>query len=233
MNQVISDDLKKFDDLLIDEEKTLLIIYIKQKIEFLKKDIEVLRKEFSTYTNIIKRFLDEDMVDKFVKRIIKDYKYKIESENDDLLLAINETDEKIKKRIRNETVRSKINDIKKAINSLYGNKKFILDFKAETEEDEEDEKKQNKQELLDCCLYDLNYAKTNEYLDICYYKRLIEKISNNGNVSCTDGQELWCMCDNKENEGKHNDLHAPIIQKLKDYTSKLNEKEEEDDEETV
>lgn len=230
MSQV-SDDLKRYDELLIDEEKTILIKYIKEKIEFLKKDLEVLRQEFSTYTRIIKRFLDEETVDKFVKRIIKDYKYQIESENDDLLLVINGTDEKIEKRVKNPTVKSKIKDARKSLMNLYGNKKFILDFKAETDEDEEDEKKQNKQELLDCCLYDLNYAKTNEYLDINYYKRLIEKIENNGNVSCSDGQELWCMCDNKESDGVHNDLHTPIIQKLKEYTAKLNEEEDEKEDE--
>lgn len=230
MSQV-SDDLKRYDELLVDEEKTILIRYIKEKIEFLKKDLEVLRQEFSTYTRIIKRFLDEETVDKFVKRIIKDYKYQIESENDDLLLVINGTDEKIEKRVKNPTVKIKIKDARKSLMNLYDNKKFILDFKADTDEDEEEEKKQNKQELLDCCLYDLNYAKTNEYLDINYYKRLIEKIENNGNVSCSDGQELWCMCDNKENDGVHNDLHTPIIQKLKEYTAKLNEEEDEKEDE--
>lgn len=221
-------ELKTYDELLCKDEEELLISYLEDKISFLNSDLKTLRDEYSLYTKVLNRFITEEAVDKFTKRIIKDYKYKITEENEDILLVINEDEVGIKKKVRTKDRQDRLIAKKRLLRNAFNGEKIVLDFVIE-EDDEKDEMQKNKRELLDAALYDLNYCRSAEVSDINYYKRVIEKLKTNGKVSCSDSQELWCMCDNKENEGIHNDLHKILIDKLKAYASQFSQDDEEED----
>lgn len=210
----IKDDLKKFSDVLTNEECKTLILYIKDKIEVLNKDSAVLIGEHKVYVEAMRRFVNKDMAIELIKKVGERVKTQIVNQNS-LLIDIMFTDKKLNLGNIDVKLVKKINSGIKSLRKNLKEAKIKFNFSID-ENSEVVTEGDCKGLIINTLLRDLDYCISSESADKRYYKALINKIESDADFRRSDGEELWCMCENRKESPE-------IVVKIKDYIKTLSE----------
>lgn len=219
MKVEINDDLKKFSEVLTKEECKILIGFMEEKIKFLEKDTATLHEERDTYVTAMKRFMDRDAANEIIKKVGDKVKMQIVNQNKlftDIILGTKEL------KLVNITpkLRKSINSRVKSLRKLLKEANMKLDFKIDEESDVIKDG-ECRSFIIDILLRELDYLTWSESADKRYYKNLINKIKNDSHFRRSEGEELWCMCDNRKS-------NPEIVEKIREYIKTLSEDEDDD-----